>query len=240
MIKIATLYADLLNLYGDYANIAALQKRLENTGEPVAVTPFSVGDELDLTGYDFLFAGSGTEPALFAALGDLQKKADAIQSYVEHGGIALFTGNALALLAGSITKTDGSASWGLRLCDFDVSVLKTRSYTEYGMKTPLVDCDVVGAINSSLSVTPSATPFFAVQYATDKAMCGTVEGFAKGNLFATQLCGPLLVRNPALLDAFAGLLCGGPVAPCEDTWYQYLQQGYLQVSGSLRAACAKR
>ena len=52
MIKIAHLYYDLLNLYGEQGNILALKNAFKNQNVEVSVDLYSVGDEVDFKNYD--------------------------------------------------------------------------------------------------------------------------------------------------------------------------------------------
>ena len=68
--KILHLYYDIMNLYGDYANVSAMQRILEKSGEDCTVDRLSLGDNAVLSDYSFIFIGSGTEsvpPALGAS-----------------------------------------------------------------------------------------------------------------------------------------------------------------------------
>ena len=49
MIRIVVAYPDLLNLYGDYANIRLLCERLQGCGERVETASFSVGSYCDFS-----------------------------------------------------------------------------------------------------------------------------------------------------------------------------------------------
>ena len=55
--KLLHLYHDIMNLYGDYANVSALKRILEQSGEDVIVDKLSFGDIADLSQYDFIFVG---------------------------------------------------------------------------------------------------------------------------------------------------------------------------------------
>ena len=47
-IKIAHIYPELLNLYGDMGNIASLKKRAEWRNIQVEVTEYSIDEKIDL------------------------------------------------------------------------------------------------------------------------------------------------------------------------------------------------
>ena len=50
-----------MNLYGEYANVAAMQRMLEKNNISCEVDKLSVNDKLSLMDYDFIYVGSGTE-----------------------------------------------------------------------------------------------------------------------------------------------------------------------------------
>ena len=59
-LKILHFYPDLMSLYGSYANISVLKRRLEAMGNAVAVEAVVPGQEADISGAGFLFMGAGT------------------------------------------------------------------------------------------------------------------------------------------------------------------------------------
>ena len=79
-IKILHFYPDLMSLYGSYANVSVLKRRLEQMGSTVTVTPVLPGQEADLSDADFLYMGAGTEHAQKAALADFARYGEAVKS----------------------------------------------------------------------------------------------------------------------------------------------------------------
>ena len=71
-IKIAHLYAEVLNLYGDRGNILCLKKRLEWRGIECEVTEVKLGDNQDFTDYDIFFIGGGQDFEQEVLLNDLK------------------------------------------------------------------------------------------------------------------------------------------------------------------------
>ncbi|MBQ5805419.1 MAG: hypothetical protein IIW22_06565, partial [Erysipelotrichaceae bacterium] len=59
--KILHLYPNLMNLYGDYANVTLLCRHLKDQGIPVVIDRKEVEDTINLMQYDFIYLGSGTE-----------------------------------------------------------------------------------------------------------------------------------------------------------------------------------
>ena len=73
MIKIAHLYPDMLNLYGDRGNIIALTKRMELRGISTQVDKITMGKSFNADDYDILFIGGGQDFEQDVLLEDLKK-----------------------------------------------------------------------------------------------------------------------------------------------------------------------
>ena len=71
IIKVLHLYHDLMNLYGEYGNIAVLCRYLEDAGIEVQLDKVSVDDSFNITDYNFVYCGAGTERNQKVALADL-------------------------------------------------------------------------------------------------------------------------------------------------------------------------
>lgn len=236
MIKIVYAYGDLLGLYGEYANVKALQQRLECAGETVEVETVHVGEDFRLTGANLFYVGAGTDGKMLAALEDINEKKDAVLQYLENGGLALATGNALALFGGTVVDADGASAKGLGFCDLGVRIDDKRRYGECIARCALIKEKVVGSINTSLTVVSREAPFFTIDYASAPVLRIPSEGVVKNNFYGTELSGPLLVRNPALLDAFAGKIAGHALPICGEGWYDFAWDGYNSVLGTLTKA----
>ena len=206
--KILHFYPDLMNLYGSAANVWALRRALETVGCEVTVETVALGQACSLTDADFIYMGAGTERAQKAALADFVRFADELKAAEARGVSMLFAGNAMELLGKSVTAADGTVYNGLGLADF-TTVQQSRRIAEdvYG-RTALFEEAVVGFINKSGIVSGVETPLLTevtLGFGNEVA-CGP-EGFCRGNLMASQLTGPLLVKNPKLLERVVSAIC---------------------------------
>ena len=100
MIKVLHLYYDLLNLYGENANSKVLVNRLERQKEKVKVDFKSVGDEIKINNYDFIYVGSGSLESMELAKKDFKRLEKDIKKYINDNKIILATGNSLELFEG--------------------------------------------------------------------------------------------------------------------------------------------
>lgn len=76
--KLLHLYYDLMNLYGEYANMAVLASRLKGQGLEITVDRKTLGDAFDCSQYDFIYLGAGMESSQKAALSDLLPTAESL------------------------------------------------------------------------------------------------------------------------------------------------------------------
>ena len=102
-IKILHLFPRLLSLYGEYGNVAVLEKVLKEEGCAVTVTGWEQGD-LDLASFDFIYVGSGTEDNLLEAVKRLNPHAEKIAASIQGGQNWLATGNAMTLFGKTIAR----------------------------------------------------------------------------------------------------------------------------------------
>ena len=94
-IKIAHLYYDLMNLYGENANIRALKAAFERQNVNVEIHFLTIGDEINFNDYDIFYIGCGTEKYQLLVLEDLKKYKLDIKKSIDNNKYFFMTGNAL-------------------------------------------------------------------------------------------------------------------------------------------------
>ena len=199
-----------MNLYGDHGNVAILESRLRDQGASVTVERRSVGDTLFDGEYDFIYCGSGTESKRDIALKALYAEKDALKKAMDSGTFVLFTGNSWEMLGKSILNVKGEKLEGLGFFDFEVVEDPDKRNThDIVAECSVLDKQVVGFINKCSSITHVASPLF------DKIILGpgnsagdATEGIRSSSFYGTGLIGPLLVKNPHMLDMFMKGLLG--------------------------------
>lgn len=205
--RLLHIFPDLMNLYGEYANVRVMERFLLEQGAQVTTETLSLYDTRDISGYDFYFMGAGTERNQKLALSQLTVHRDAIAAAIQAGKVLLFTGNAWELLGRAVTDASGHRFEALDLAAFETTESKKRivgdAIAYYGEKP------VVGFVNKCSVTSGVANPFLHMALGFgNESECGP-EGWHEKNLYATHLTGPVLVKNPALLRELAGLLLGG-------------------------------
>ena len=88
-LKIAHLYPELLNLYGDMGNIASLKKRAEWRNIEVEVKEYSINEKIDFDDCDILFIGGGSDKEQLVVCNKLKEYKEDILKYVENNGILI-------------------------------------------------------------------------------------------------------------------------------------------------------
>ena len=199
-LTILHLYPDCMSLYGEYANVAVLRRHLEAMGVSVTVESALFEDTPDFERAGFIYMGAGTERTQKAALTALLPHKAALKGAVDRGAVVLFTGNAMETLGISIVDAAGKTWPCLGLADFATVETDRRNPEDVVAHTSLWESPVVGFMNKC-SVTEDAPPLF------DRLSLGFgneeekgPEGYASGNVFATHITGPVLVKNPDFVD----------------------------------------
>ncbi|MCI2058093.1 MAG: hypothetical protein LKJ80_02680 [Oscillibacter sp.] len=236
-IRIVHFYPDLMSLYGSYANVSLLRRHLEDLGCAVRVDAVRPGQDAELSDADFLFMGAGTERSQQAAARDFARFGPAVKSAAADGTAMLFAGTAMELLGRSVTAADGTQFDGIGLADF-TSVQGSRRYTGdvYGF-TELYAPAAVGYINKCAVISGVETPLLTslnMGFGNERE-CGP-EGYHAGSVFASELTGPLLVKNPLMLAAVLSAVYArrGQPLPAELPSYPYEEQGYAITAQQLK------
>ena len=204
-IRVAHLYPDYLNIYADRGNIAVFQRRAALRGHELAVTPFTVGDELRPGEHDLLYVGGGQdrEQALIAP--DLAAKGPGIEAAVEGGAALLAVCGGYQLLGRGYLDTHGALLPGVGLFPHETVAGERRMIGDV-----LLECELVPGEPRTLAgfenhagrtrLDPGAEPLGRVVAGFGNDGESGYEGCRVGRAVGTYLHGPLLPRNPWLAD----------------------------------------
>ncbi len=195
------LFPDFMSLYGEYANLAVLRRRLEDLGVQVTVRVVNGEDRPDFRGSDLLYMGAGTEHRQKIALEKLLPVAAELRAAVEAGTLLLFTGNAMEMLGASVTDAAGRVWPALALADFITVETDQRTPGDVVASPALWEAPTVGFMNKCSVTRGITTPLFKellLGFGND-AEHGA-EGYVSGNVLGTHLTGPVLVKNPEFLE----------------------------------------
>ena len=186
MIKILHLYYDLLNLYGENANLRALKNSLEKQGQKVKIDFISIDDKANILDYDFIYFGSGSDEEINLAKKDILKYKKDLIKYINDKKFMLVTGNGLDIL-------EGILDYKVKKLDFRIVGEQVYTFNEFKEL-------VIGFNNrDSVIYESNEEALFKVKNGTGRDINVLDEGIKKNNFYGTYLLGPILVRNPYLL-----------------------------------------
>ena len=241
-LRLIHFYPDLMSLYGSRGNIAVLRRYMERLGNDVTVEAVPLGGEADLSGADFIFMGAGTERAARAAMGDFARFGEAVKAAAEAGAAMLFAGTAMELLGASVAEADGTSYACVGLAGFSTVHRESRMAEDVYGHTDLFPQAVVGFMNKCGVISGVETPLLSsVEFGAGNEGPGTPEGFHWKNVFASELTGPILVKNPKLLEAVAAAVYArrGAALPEERAADPWAERGYAVTEEELRRRLAQ-
>ena len=220
-VKILHLYHDIMNLYGEYANIKVLEKHLKDQGFDVIVDKKSIGEEKNFADYDFIYIGCGTEKNQNVILSDLLNDKDEFLKYIEDEKLMLLTGNSFEILGKTI---DGEVA--IDLLDFKTTHIEKRITTDVICISKIFNNKVVGFINTMSNIDGNDDPLFIFDYTTYDFKN---DGIAYKNVIGTHLIGPLLIRNPEILEYIIKRICVNKEIEYKEIEYKEEKEGYKLV-----------
>lgn len=188
MVRILHLYYDLLNLYGEYANITVLYDNLIKNGIDVQIDRHSIGDKFDFCDYDFIYCGSGTESKTDLALKDFVGRKESFINSINKNKYILFTGSSILLLGKN----------GINVFDYQIEDSKKRICGDIICSCQNYDY-IVGYVNSSYNILYNEKPYYTLLKCDNDLKKYEGIAFKKNNLLTVNFTGPLLIKNPQLL-----------------------------------------
>ena len=109
-LRIAHLFPELLNLYGDGGNIITLQRRCEWRGIECEVVPVHFGHRPDFSDIDIAFIGGGSDREQCIVCNELLAVGTELRSYVNDGGVLLAVCGGYQLLGHSYVMGEETIS----------------------------------------------------------------------------------------------------------------------------------
>ncbi|TMC31316.1 MAG: glutamine amidotransferase [Chloroflexi bacterium] len=206
MLRIAHLYPDEMNIYGDRGNILTLQKRAQWRGIQVEVRAIGRGPSPDLSDVDLIFWGGGQDRDQELVFTDAAThKVESIRGALADGAVVLAVCGGYQLLGEYYVTAEGKQLPGLELVELHTVPGPKRNIGNIVIETRdlgLQPATLVGFENHSgrTYLGPGLTPLGRVlRGAGNNGQDGT-EGVAAGNIFGTYLHGSLLPKNPHFAD----------------------------------------
>lgn len=195
-IKIAHLYYDLMNLYGENGNVRALKRFIERQDIKCDIHFLTINDKIDFDAYDIFYIGMGSEHSEMLVLEDIKKYKDDIKKAIDKGKHFLITGNAIELFGTHIISQDKVTIKALNIFPYYTVHENIRIVGSAVFKTRLIKEKIIGFQNRIGIIYGIDKPLFKVIDGTGAIPNMPKEGYLYKNFYATYLLGPLFIRNP--------------------------------------------
>lgn len=193
-IRIAHLYYDLMNLYGETGNILALKMALKRQNVRFEVDELTKGCKIDFSKYEIFIMGCGTEENQEIVRKDIIRYKEEFKKYVKIKTF-IITGNALELFGTSINNKEA-----LQVFNFKAKGIRKRIVGEQVYKTYLFQEPVIGFQNRGSIHDNKENHLFEIISGNADNQSSKFEGIKVNHFYGTYLLGPLLIRNPKLTN----------------------------------------
>ncbi len=190
MLKIAHLFPEELDLYGENGNIKALTYYLKKENIPYEIINIELNSQPNFKEYDFVYLGSGRKKNLQIIKNILKEYKLEILDYITKNKIFLVTGNAISIFD------------FLDLYEIEETTFKVGNVTA---TTSLCNGKIKAFQNTEYLIKSTNNLLFTLEqgFGNNNTM---LEGYQKNNFYATTLIGPILARNKELTKYFINLL----------------------------------
>jgi CobQ-like glutamine amidotransferase family enzyme len=233
-VRIAHLYPELLNLYGDRGNVLALMHRLKLRGIDVEIRRIGVGERFDPQAHDLVFLGGGQDYEQAILMDDLlAHKASPLREAVAADKVFLCICGGYQLMGRYYRTAEGRQLDFVGALDLwtiggEKRLIGNTAYRSGLLESEGRDPWLVGFENHSgrtylgTGVKPLAK---VVRGNGNNGEDGT-EGAVFRNVFCTYSHGSVLPKNPALADLLLQRALDGrygdigPLADLDDTFEQ--------------------
>ncbi|MCC6236237.1 MAG: glutamine amidotransferase [Dehalococcoidia bacterium] len=204
-IRAVVLYPHIMDVYADRGNLIALRARCRALGVALEVANVGLGDPLP-TEADLVLIGGGQDAEQRRVAPDLFERRDTLHRWVEEGAGVLAICGGYQLFGQAYRTGAGDELPGIGV--FDVTTVAPPLGWERCIGDVLADSlvegvgEVVGFENHGgrTYLGPRARPFALVRFGHGNNGDDPSEGAVYREAIGTYLHGPVLPKNPALLD----------------------------------------
>ncbi len=203
-LKVAWMYHDIMDLYGDKGNIMTLSKRAKERNIDFQVTTVGIGEEADLSAFDLVFIGGGADKEQEVLIPDLLSRRENIQKALEENTFFLLICGGYQLFGQYYETADHHQVKGLQLAEYYTTTGEQKSRC---IGNVVVDANLdgqllrlVGFENHGGQTKNVMYPLGKVVHGFGNAFDAGYEGYYDGHILGTYLHGPLLPKNGKLAD----------------------------------------
>ena len=205
-LRLAHLYPEQMNIYGDRGNILTLVRRCQWRGIEVELLPVGVGAPIDWPEVDMAFFGGGQDSGQALIATDfVERQGPQIRAAIEGGLVMLAICGGYQLLGHYFLTHTEERLPGIGLLDLHTVGGKKRFIGDVVVSAnleKLTPATLVGFENHSgrTFLGPKARPLGKVMVGRGNNGSDRTEGCVQGGVIGTYLHGSLLPKNPQLAD----------------------------------------
>ena len=207
-LRIAVLYPDLLNLYGDRGNARALERRCAARGIDTEIRAVAIGDDWSPDEADIILVGGGQDREQRRVEADLLSRGDALRDYIADDGVALAVCGGFQLFGRHYRGWDGEIMEGIGIFDAVAAHPGPQIARCVGNVVALWEGEtIVGFENHGgrTYLNEGQEAFADVVSGFGNNGGDGLEGAKIRNAFGTYLHGAVLPKNPRLADRLIAL-----------------------------------
>lgn len=202
-LRLAHLYGNLLNTYGDNGNILMLNYVAKQLGISLDIQVVSIYEEFDESAFDLVFFGGGQDYEQTIVSRDIQTKKVALTNYIENDGVILAICGGYQLLGHYYIGAQGEQIAGIGALDhYTLSqdnhrfigdiVIHNEEFNEtyYGFENH----------NGRTFLGKGERALGTIVEGNGNNGDDQTEGVIYRNVYGSYFHGPLLARNPQLAE----------------------------------------
>lgn len=200
-LKIAHLYGDLMNPYGDNGNILMLKYVAEKLGARVQVDIVSLKDSFDKDFYDIAFFGGGQDHEQRIVSEDLHLKKESLNDFIQKDGVVLAICGGYQLLGQYYIEASGRRIEGLGIMGhYTLNQVNNRFIGDIKIHNEEFGETYYGFENHQgrTFLSDDEKPLGKVVYGKGNNGEDQGEGVHYKNVFGSYFHGPILSRNANL------------------------------------------
>lgn len=238
-IRLAYLYPNLMNLYGDRGNVLCLRRRCEARQIGLVEDAITIGDRFNPSAYDLVVVGGGQDREMARVASDLQEKGPALREAIEEGLPALAICGGYQLFGTRYQAGDGSELPGIGV--FEMETVHPGPDTPRCIGNIVAEWEgrrLVGFENHGgrTYLRGKTQPLARVVAGFGNNGEDGTEGARYRNAFGTYLHGSLLPKNPEFADRLIALALehkyGEPIqlAPLDNTLEEQAREDAVAIA----------
>lgn len=204
VMKVAWMYHDIMDLYGDTGNMMVLKKRCEDRDIQFVLHTIGIGQEADLNDYNLIFLGGGADKEQMSIIPDLLSRKENIKEAMDNHTFVLLICGGYQLFGQYYEAADKTQIPGLGFYNYHTDTGKEGARCIGNVVVDAIldgfETKIIGFENHGGQTVNVDHPLGKVIKGYGNSFEAGYEGFYDGKILGTYLHGPLLPKNPDIAD----------------------------------------